>query len=142
VLLALGGFDELMGGGARFEAAEDLDLFDRLFAAGHTGRYDPVAVAFHDQWRDRKALLRLDWRYGLGAGARLAKLVRADRPRARRAAREVLWEDGVAVFGRSLRAWEEFAMATVALRVAGTLAGFVWAVLVPVRDGHFTARTP
>src|SRR3954453_14585163 len=131
-----------MGGGARFEGAADLDLFDRLFAAGHVGRYDPAALAFHDQWRDRKALLKLGCRYGLGSGARLAKLVRADRGRARRAAREVLWEDGVAVFGRSLRAWEEFAMATVALRVAGMVVGFFMAVLVPVRAGHFALRSP
>jgi hypothetical protein len=140
VLLEVGGFDEAMGGGARFEAAEDLDLFDRLFASGHVGRYDPSAVAYHDQWRERKALLRLDWRYGLGAGARLAKLVRADRARARRAAHEVLWEDGLCVLGRSIRAREEFAIATVSLRVVATLVGFALAVLVPVRAGHFAAR--
>jgi glycosyltransferase involved in cell wall biosynthesis len=137
VLLGVGGFDEAMGGGARFEAAEDLDLFDRLFAAGHVGRYDPAAAAYHDQWRDRSGLLRLDWRYGLGAGARLAKLVRSDRARARRAAHEVLWEDGLCVLGRSIRAREEFAIATVSLRIAGTLVGLAWAVLVPVRAGHF-----
>ena len=142
VLLAVGGFDEAMGGGARFEAAEDLDLFDRLFAAGHVGRYQPAAAAYHDQWRERKALLRLDWRYGLGAGARLAKLVRADRARARRAAHEGLWEDGLCVLGRSIRAREEFAIATVSLRVVATLVGFAWAVAVPVRAGHFAARDP
>jgi hypothetical protein len=82
----------------------------------------------------------LDWRYGLGAGARLAKLARTDRARARRAAREVVWEDGIAVLGRSIRAWEEFAIATVSLRIAGTFVGFALAVLVPVRAGHFAIR--
>ena len=79
-LVAVGGFDELLGGGARLEAAEDLDLFDRLLAAGFRGRYEPEALAFHEQWRDRWALVRLDWRYGIGAGARLSKLARTDRP--------------------------------------------------------------
>ena len=137
VLVQVGGFDESMGGGARFEAGEDLDLFDRLFAAGYDGRYDPAAAAYHDQWRERRALLRLDWRYGLGAGARLAKLVRTDRPRARRSFHEVVWEDGFAVLGRSLRAWEEFAIATVSLRLAGTLVGFALAIAVPLEGGRF-----
>jgi glycosyltransferase involved in cell wall biosynthesis len=140
-LLAVNGFDESMGGGARFEAGEDLDLFDRLFAAGYLGRYEPAAAAEHDQWRTRPALLRLDWRYGLGAGARLSKLARGDRARARRACREVLWEDGLAVLGRGLRSWEEFTIATTALRITGTVVGFVWASTAKTRGGVFSSRT-
>ena len=138
VLLSSGGFDESMGGGARFEAAEDLDLFDRLFAAGHTGRYEPTAAAYHDQWRDRKALLRLDWRYGLGAGARLAKLVRTDRRRARFVVREVLVGGDLRGLGHALRAREEFAVLTILVRLAGVVAGFAYGCTRAVRDGLYT----
>jgi glycosyltransferase involved in cell wall biosynthesis len=136
-LLQVGGFDESMGGGARFEAAEDLDLFDRLFAAGHTGRYEPAAAAFHDQWRDRRALLKLDWRYGLGAGARLAKLVRTDRRRARFVTREVLLGGDVRGLGRALRAREEFAVLTTLVRLAGVVAGFGYGFTRRVQRGLY-----
>jgi glycosyltransferase involved in cell wall biosynthesis len=137
VLLSLGGFDESMGGGARFEAAEDLDLFDRLFAAGHTGRYDPSAAAHHDQWRDRKGLLRLDWRYGLGAGARLSKLARTDRRRGRFVVREVLIGGDLRGLGRALRAREEFAVLTILVRLAGVVAGFAYGCTRRVRNGLY-----
>src|SRR5690606_1444008 len=69
VLEALGGFDEALGAGARFCSAPEVDLFDRLFAAGHVGRYEPAARAWHDQWRGRGDKVHLDWRYGVGSGA-------------------------------------------------------------------------
>ena len=136
-LVAVGGFDELLGGGARLEAAEDLDLFDRLLAAGFRGRYEPEALAFHEQWRDRWALVRLDWRYGIGAGARLSKLARTDRPCARFVLREIGWRGDVHRLARAIRHWEEFAILVTAVRMAGTVAGFLIATLIPVRDGHF-----
>jgi GT2 family glycosyltransferase len=140
VLDAVGGFDESLGGGARFQSAEDVDLFDRLLAGGWTGRYEPAARAEHEQWRDRRSLLRLDWRYGLGVGARLAKLVRTDRARARKAAREALWGDGVRVLLQALRARHEFEIATTTCRLVGAVAGFAWGVVTPVRDGWFAPR--
>ena len=139
-LAGVGGFDEALGGGARFQAAEDLDLFDRLLAAGCVGRYEPAAVAYHDQWRSRRQLLVLDWRYGLGAGARLAKLARTDRARGRRAAREGLWDDGVVVLARAIRARQEFLIATTALRLGGAIAGFVSGIFVRLRAGQYAAR--
>ena len=134
---AVGGFDERLGGGARFGAAEDLDLFDRLLAAGMTGWYEPEAWAEHDQWRERRAILRLDLRYGIGLGARLAKLIRTDRQRARVAAREALWSDGLVPLGRGLRAWHEFEIATAFLRVAGTVAGAFAGAATPVHGGKY-----
>lgn len=133
----IGGFDESLGGGARFQAAEDLDLFDRLLGAGLRGRYDPSVSAWHEQWRTRRQLLVLDWRYGVGAGARLAKLVRTDRRRALRAARESLWVDGFALLWRGIRVWQEFLVLTTALRIAGTAVGFVGGFAVPVRHGRY-----
>jgi glycosyltransferase involved in cell wall biosynthesis len=87
VLEKVGGFDEHLGPGTPFRAAEDLDLWDRLVGAGHLGRYVTDLVGSHEQWRDRRDNVGLDWCYGLGSGARLAKLLRTDRGRFRRSAR-------------------------------------------------------
>lgn len=124
-LLAVDGFDERLGPGARFHAAEDLDLFDRLFAAGLVGRYEPAAQAVHEQWRSRRELVALDWRYGVGMGGRLAKLARTDRRRCARLVREAVWTAGLRpVLGDVARGYE-FGVLTGSTRVAGTLAGFV-----------------
>jgi GT2 family glycosyltransferase len=136
-LEAIGGFDERLGGGARFGAAEDLDLFDRLLGAGYAGWYEPAAWAEHDQWRDRRAVLRLDLRYGIGLGARIAKLLRTDRSRARTAAREALWSDGVVPLVRGVRTWHEFEMATSLLRLAGTIAGTLAGAVSPLQGGKY-----
>ena len=136
-LEAIGGFDEALGGGARFEAAEDLDLFDRLFAAGWTGRYEPAAVAYHDQWRTRRQLLVLDWRYGIGAGARLAKLARTDRRRARLVVREVIVRGDLATLWRVALAREEFAVLTHVIRLVATVPGLFAGLVTPVRAGRF-----
>lgn len=134
------GFDELLGAGARFQAAEDLDLYDRLFADGATGRYEPSALAWHEQWRDRRALLRLDLGYGIGSGARLAKLARTDRRRARHVVRTVLWRTDLCGLARAARRREEFAVLTTFVRLVGTVVGFVRGCATRVRCGHYTAR--
>ena len=93
VLEATGGFDERLGPGTWPESAEDLALFDRLLHAGGRGRYEPAALVLHEQWRARRELVRLDWGYGKGQGARLALLQGLDRGRARDRRRRLLWEE-------------------------------------------------
>jgi glycosyltransferase involved in cell wall biosynthesis len=140
-LVRVGGWDEALGGGAVFEAAEDLDLFDRLFAAGMSGRYAPDALAWHDQWRTRRELIELDWRYGIGAGARLAKLRRIAPERARRVFRENVWHGDLADVARLTRRWEEFAVLTTLIRLAGTAVGFARARGADIDDtGRFAVR--
>ena len=134
-LEAVAGFDELLGAGARFRAAEDNDLFDRLLAAGFTGRYEPAAEAWHDQWRGRPDLVRLDWAYGVGTGARLAKLVRSDRRRAGVVARGALWDGGLRLLPGLVRARYELGVVMVLARAGGTVAGFVPARARRLRDG-------
>lgn len=56
-LQVVGGFDERLGACSGFRAAEDNDLWDRLLAAGFSGRYEPEAEAWHEQWRRRGQLL-------------------------------------------------------------------------------------
>jgi glycosyltransferase involved in cell wall biosynthesis len=121
----VGGYDETLGPGTTWTAGEDLELIDRLLAGGFTGRYEPAASARHVQWRSRKDLYPLEWRYGVGQGARLALLWRIDRVRFRAIARRTTWDLGVVELAVALRrGWERVAARTL-LRLAGTLVGAV-----------------
>jgi GT2 family glycosyltransferase len=72
----VGLFDERLGGGAPFPAAEDNDLGYRLLEAGYRVRFVPDAIVWHlGSWRDRSKR-RLDWAYGRGQGAYYAKHLR------------------------------------------------------------------
>ncbi len=124
VLEEVGGFATALGPGTWFAAAEDLDLYDRILATDRVGRYEPEAVVEHVQWRDRGSLLRLDWAYGKGAGARVARLWhRGSRQRARQVLREVTWDGGVRAIGRALRDRYRFGALTVGVRTVATLVG-------------------
>jgi GT2 family glycosyltransferase len=138
---AIGGYDEVLGAGGALRAAEDLDLLDRLLAHGFTGRYEPSALAWHEQWRSRRQLLALDWSYGVGGGARLAKLARHDMARARREAGTLLWDWTLSELWPDLRAGYEFLAACVLLRAAGALVGLARGVSRRVVDGHYQPRT-
>lgn len=145
VLEHLGGFDELLGAGSAFPGAEDYDFFDRVFDAGLTGRFDPRLRAFHEQWRAPRALVRLDYRYGKGAGARIRKQLsvradistrRASRHRAQVFARTYLWDIGVWGAVSAVRDRYKLAAATASARVMGTIVGFAWAATMRVEEGH------
>ena len=139
-LAAIGGFDEALGAGARFRAAEDNDLFDRLLAAGGDGRYEPAVEAWHEQWRTRLALLKLDWAYGIGTGARLRKLWWSDPQRARLATRAFLWQYGVRRLPRAIRNRYKFGVAAILARLSGTAVGVALALPARVREGRFVVR--
>lgn len=136
VLEAIGGFDEALGAGGRFRSAPEADFFDRILAAGWTGRYEPAAVAYHEQWRTHEELVRLDYGYGYGNGARLSKLVRSDRTRARRVAWDALWAWGLAAAWAEWRRGERPLAKAALYRVAGTGIGFARGLATPLRDGH------
>lgn len=125
-LAKVGGFDERLGPGTWTRAAEDLDLLDRLLAAGHDGWFAPDAAATHDQWRDRRALLRLDHGYGIGLGARVVLLLRrGQRRRALTVARDAVWTATVRTGARDLRSGYEFGALLCAVRLLGFLRGLV-----------------
>jgi glycosyltransferase involved in cell wall biosynthesis len=136
----VGGFDEALGIGGRFKSGPETDLFDRCFAAGLTGRYEPAALAWHDQWRGPRRLLLLEARYGFGNGARLAKLVRTDPARARLVGRDALFGWGLYEVGRELRLRHGYPALGAAVRLVATAVGFARARAVPVSDGHFRLR--
>jgi GT2 family glycosyltransferase len=140
VLDQVGGFDESLGVGGRFKSSPETDLFDRCFAAGLLGRYEPAALAWHDQWRGPRRLLALEARYGYGNGARLAKLVRTDRPRARLVGRDALVGWGVKQIGQEIRLRHGYPAVGACVRLLATGAGFARARLVPVADGLFVPR--
>lgn len=69
----IGKFDERLGPGTQYPAAEDNDFCFRLLEAGYSIIYEPDALVYHRTWRSRKEFLDLHWRYGLGQGAFYAK---------------------------------------------------------------------
>ncbi|MBV8590724.1 MAG: glycosyltransferase family 2 protein [Acetobacteraceae bacterium] len=73
VLKALGGFDERLGPGSRFYAADDSDLFQRASDAGFRGGYRPGPAVAHHHGRKLPELRRLQRDYAFSAGAFYAK---------------------------------------------------------------------
>jgi GT2 family glycosyltransferase len=74
-LLEIGGFDERLGPGTSFRAAEDNDLGFRLLEAGYCTMFVPEAVVYHRAWRRHTAYFSLRWTYGVGQGAFYAKFL-------------------------------------------------------------------
>jgi GT2 family glycosyltransferase len=68
ILDAVGGFDERLGAGADFPAADDNDLGFRLLESGYRIVYVPEAVLYHRAWRGDGEYLRIRWSYGRGKG--------------------------------------------------------------------------
>lgn len=140
-VLELGGYDERLGAGSRFAAADDNDMGHRLLMAGCEVRHVPTAVVLHRAWRTRSELVRLRWAYGRGKGAFYAKHASLrDRGILRR---------GVADVGRRLRRAvaslprEPKASAAELISVAGILAGALdWTLTVRLADRLRGARGP
>jgi glycosyltransferase involved in cell wall biosynthesis len=118
--LALGGFDEAMGPGARFGSAEGNDLVCRAIAAGHAARYDQALRVVHPDKRLTPEAVERAGRYGLGLGFALR---RHPVPAATRAQFLVRPAGGAVLSllrGRTLEA--RYYLATLRGRAAGMLA--------------------
>ncbi len=74
----IGLFDERLGPGSKYPAAEDNDFGYRVLAAGLEIEYVPEAILLHRAWRTSSEYFSLRWRYGLGKGGFYAKHLRAD----------------------------------------------------------------
>jgi GT2 family glycosyltransferase len=71
----IGWFDERLGPGTRFPAAEDNDFCFRLLSARYDIVHEARAAIYHRAWRSPDAYLPLRWNYGRGQGAFYAKHV-------------------------------------------------------------------
>lgn len=77
---AIGGFDEILGGGGPLKSAQDYDLAYRTYSAGRVIILRPEVVIRHDgrrEWRDWPTLLE---NYGFGDGAFYTKHIRCRDP--------------------------------------------------------------
>lgn len=73
VYQTVGGFDERLGPGGRFDNAEDNDLGFRVLEAGFKIVYDPRIFIYHQAWRGNKEYFKLRWAYGRGKGGFFTK---------------------------------------------------------------------
>ncbi len=98
----IGPFDERLGPGTPFPAAEDNDYALRLLERGYRIVYVPQAVVSHRAWRTESDYLPLRWNYGVARGAFYAKhLTLRDRFILRRMARDIAIH--AAIFPRRFR---------------------------------------
>jgi glycosyltransferase involved in cell wall biosynthesis len=148
-LEAIGGFDESMGPGTPFRAAEDHDVFWRALRAGYSGSFEPEAVVLHKQWRPRRGQLRTYYGYGVGSGAFTVKRWRVDRVGSpgtaalgrsdamRRVMREIAWKQGVVAPIRSIRQGYEMGVLIELAMFAGEITGIIRARAAPLSDCRF-----
>jgi hypothetical protein len=74
--LEMGGFDEALGAGTDFPAAEDLDAAYRVVRSGRKLAHVPAPSVIHLGAREGEELSRLFVGYAKAKGAMLAKLIR------------------------------------------------------------------
>ena len=76
VLELIGGFDERLGAGTRYQSAEDTDAMARVSAAGRWGLYDPgPTVRHHHRRREGEDIQRMKKAHGIGTGAYFIKCI-------------------------------------------------------------------
>jgi GT2 family glycosyltransferase len=72
-LRAVGAFDEDLGAGSRYGAGEDTDMLYRIMRAGWLVVCSADVTVVHQSWRSPRQEAAMHYRYGLGAGAQIAK---------------------------------------------------------------------
>jgi GT2 family glycosyltransferase len=134
----VGGFDEAIGPGAHFPAAEDKDLLWRVMRAGWRARFAPGMAVTHVQWRGVGAAVRVMYRYGVGAGVVAGKRRRVDGERGL-VGGEVM-RHGVRHARRMLLAGKPAAATAAMARAAGVVVG-AWQVRrMPLDGAHLRPR--
>jgi GT2 family glycosyltransferase len=76
LLDALGGFDEVLGGGGPLQSAQDFDLSYRAFRRGYTILLAPEVVVHHYGFRSNSDWPRTVQSYGIGIGGFYGKYLR------------------------------------------------------------------
>jgi GT2 family glycosyltransferase len=135
----LGGFDEMLGAGAKFASGAETDFTIRMLLAGYAVCETPEVFVVHRGFRSSGELRVLAYRYWFGTGATFAKHVKCRNgsvlgPLVRLAAR---W-----IVARSPVASSLGVEATRILRLRAFAGGFAGGLLQPVDRGTEQFRTP
>ncbi len=77
---AIGGFDEILGGGGPLKSAQDFDYTYRVFRHGSTILLDPEVVVYHYGFRTLRDWPAVERSYAIGVGGFYFKHVRAGDP--------------------------------------------------------------
>ena len=91
----VGGFDERLGAGGEFPAADDNDLGFRLLEAEYRIVYAPQAVVYHRAWRGRGEYMPMRWSYGRGKGGFYTKYLSIKDPHI---LKRMMWDIGQRFF--------------------------------------------
>jgi len=134
VLVELGGFDPLLGAGSEFPAGEDKDAFWRAMRAGWRAVFAADLKVTHVSWRGNAEAVRVMFRYGVGAGAVVAKRRRIAGER--HLATQEMWRHGLLPAARAARHRRWGAAAGALARSAGVVEGAARARRLPMRDGR------
>jgi len=136
-VLAMGGFDEELGPGARMRSGEDRDLAARCLVAGWWVCQTPTAEVVHTgfrTWGEGRSLARRDW-YGIGAA--YAKHVKCGRWAILPVlAHEVVWQGLVQPVGRWLLGERKAGPRRMWYFVGGLIAG----LRTPLERPHLLYR--
>lgn len=104
-LIAVGGFDELLGPGGPLPSHEDGDLLYRLLASGRRVVFSPRSLVYHRQWRDWSERARTERAYGVGAGGQFTKYIRCRDSYGFRLFATWTWQLGVRRIGAGMLKW-------------------------------------
>ena len=121
----LGGFDEALDTGAPLPGGGDLDMFYRVARAGGVLVYEPALLVFHRHRRERAALRRQYYTWGLGFVAYLAKTWRSDPTQRSKVRRLVRWwiVDHLRTLARSALGRDPHPVAFVIAELLGGVVG-------------------
>ncbi|HVY11130.1 MAG TPA: glycosyltransferase [Mycobacteriales bacterium] len=136
----LGGFDELLGVGAKLRSAEDTDFMWRALRQGWVGHFEPQAVVSHSQWRGRTGALRASYGYGIGAGALRSKVARLGGHQAGRRFSAGSLRHTLRLAAADARHGYEFGVAVNLVRASGIAVGRARANRMALVDGKLATR--
>lgn len=100
----VGGFDERLGAGGEFPAADDNDFGFRLLEAGYRIIYAPQAVVYHRAWRAKGQYMPMRWSYGRGKGGFYTKYFSM---KDRHILKRMVWDIAQRILAFPHRLWRE-----------------------------------
>lgn len=140
IMKGIGAFDEALGPGTSWPAAEDNDLGYRLLEAGIPIRYLPAMTVVHRSWRPARHQEFLYRDYGIGQGAFYGKHARRGRYRMLARLARSLWDSGRDAAGAILLGRGHDLRASLSFS-GGLVTGFVGSALTRRHDRALSLQT-